>query len=138
MRNGIASIPLENASSVKFAFLYHCVKSVQIRSFFWSVFTCIRSEYGDLRTRKNSVFGHFSRSVHFKNKTVVRISRSEVLCKKDLQTPATLLKKRFSHRCFLVNFAKFLRTPFHVEYLVAEGHLLPTSDLFKKRPFLFI
>ena len=32
------------------------VKSVQIRSFFWPVFFCIR-------TRKNSVFGHFSRSV---------------------------------------------------------------------------
>ena len=26
-------------------------------------------------------------------------------------TPATLLKKRFWHRCFLVKFAKFLRTP---------------------------
>ena len=26
----------------------HCVKSVQIRSFFWSVFSCIRTEYGDL------------------------------------------------------------------------------------------
>ena len=33
----------------------HCVKSVQIRSIFWPVFSCIR-------TRKNSVFGHFSRS----------------------------------------------------------------------------
>ena len=32
------------------------VKIVQIRSFFWPVFFCIR-------TRKNSVFGHFSRSV---------------------------------------------------------------------------
>ena len=27
----------------------HCVKSVQIRSFFWSVFSCIRNKYGDLR-----------------------------------------------------------------------------------------
>ena len=27
-------------------------------------------------------------------------------------TPATLLKKRLWHRCFFVNFAKFLRTPF--------------------------
>ena len=36
----------------------HCVKSVQIRSFFWSVFSCIR-------TRKDSVFGHFSRSEDF-------------------------------------------------------------------------
>ena len=27
--------------------------------------------------------------------------------------PATLLKKRLWYRCFPVNFAKFLRTPFH-------------------------
>ena len=26
----------------------HCVKSVQIWSSFWSVFSCIRTEYGDL------------------------------------------------------------------------------------------
>ena len=39
-------------------FLFHCVKSVQIRSFFLSVFSCIQ-------TRKNPVFGHFSRSVFF-------------------------------------------------------------------------
>ena len=29
-----------------------------------------------------------------------------------LPQPATLLKKRLWHRCFPVNFAKFLRTPF--------------------------
>ena len=40
----------------------HCVKSVQIWSFFWSVFSCIQGEYRKIRTRKNSVFGHFSRS----------------------------------------------------------------------------
>ena len=33
----------------------HCVKCVQIRSFIWS-------ECGKIRTTKNSVFGHFSRS----------------------------------------------------------------------------
>ena len=45
---------------------HHCVKSVQRRSFFWSVFSYIRteylriqSEYKKIRTRKNSVFGHF-------------------------------------------------------------------------------
>ena len=27
---------------------YHCVKTVQIRNFFWSVFSCIQTEYGDL------------------------------------------------------------------------------------------
>ena len=31
--------------------------------------------------------------------------------------PATLLKKRLWHRCFPVNFAKFLRTPFFTEHL---------------------
>ena len=29
-------------------FIIHYVKSVQIRSYFWSVFSCIRIEYGDL------------------------------------------------------------------------------------------
>ena len=28
--------------------LVHCVKSVQIRSFFWSVFSRIRTEYGEI------------------------------------------------------------------------------------------
>ena len=36
--------------------LSHCVKNVQIRSFFWA-------EYGKIRTRENSVFGQFSQSV---------------------------------------------------------------------------
>ena len=37
------------------------MKSVQIRSFVWSVFSRIWTEYGKIPTRKNSVFGHFSR-----------------------------------------------------------------------------
>ena len=57
-------------------FINHCVKSVQIRSFFWSVFSRFWTEYGDLRSKflysvqkrkntdqKNSAFGHFSCSV---------------------------------------------------------------------------
>ena len=39
------------------------VKSVQIRSFFWVVFSRIQSQCRKIRTRKHSVFGHFSRSV---------------------------------------------------------------------------
>ena len=31
--------------------------------------------------------------------------------------PETLLKKRLWHRCFPVNFVKFLRTPFFIEHL---------------------
>ena len=36
------------------------MKSVQIRSFFWSLFFRIRTKFGKIRTRKNFVFGHFS------------------------------------------------------------------------------
>ena len=41
------------------------MKSVQIWSFFWFVCSSIRTEYIKMRTRKNSVFIHTSRSVHF-------------------------------------------------------------------------
>ena len=29
----------------------HCVKIVQIQSYFWSVFPCIRAKYGDIRSK---------------------------------------------------------------------------------------
>ena len=59
--------------------IYPCLKIIQIRSFFWSLFSRIQTEYGEIlrisgiqfecgkiQIRKNSVFGHFSRSVCFK------------------------------------------------------------------------
>ena len=30
----------------------HCVKTVQIRSFLWSIFSCVQSEYRKIWTRK--------------------------------------------------------------------------------------
>ena len=30
------------------SWIFHCVKSVQIRSYLWSVFSCIRTEYGEI------------------------------------------------------------------------------------------
>ena len=73
-------------------------------------------------------------SISFRRRTL-RSSRLEVFCKKGLLknfanftgkhlcqslffnenaglSPATLLKKRPCHKCFLVNFANFLGTPF--------------------------
>ena len=38
-----------------------CVKSVQMRSFLWSVFSCIQSGFRKVRTGINFVFGQFSR-----------------------------------------------------------------------------
>ena len=45
----------------------HCVKNVQIRSFFWSVFSYIQSKYMKTRTRKKSVFGQVLRGNNDKN-----------------------------------------------------------------------
>ena len=66
---------------------------------------------------------------------IKRSSRPEVFCKKGVlrnfakfrgkhMCHAILLKKRFWHRCFSVNFAKFLRTPFLQS---ASGRLLLTA-----------
>ena len=74
--------PLETAHACLIFCNSHCMKSVQIRSFFWSVFSHIRTEYGEIQsisrhstsfriqsecekiwTRKNSIFVHLSRSV---------------------------------------------------------------------------
>ena len=50
---------------------WHCMKCVLIRSFFWSVFSRVQTEFGEIRsirmreirTRKNSILGQFLRSV---------------------------------------------------------------------------
>ena len=41
-----------------------CAKSVQIRSFFCSIFSRIQLKCGKIQTRKNFVFAHFSRIVN--------------------------------------------------------------------------
>ena len=57
-----------------------------------------------------------------------RSSRPDVLCKKVVlkisqihrKTPvpeSLFLKKRLWHKCFSMNFEKFLRTPFFIEHL---------------------
>ena len=55
---------------------------------------------------------------------IVRLSQVEPILEPTTPTtptsgmrPATLLKKRAWHRCFPVNFVKFLRTPFFKEHL---------------------
>ena len=84
-------------------------------------------------------------------RTVYRSSRPEVLCKKGVLRnftkftgkhlcqslffskvaglrPATLFKKRLWHRCFPVNFPKFLRTPFFTESVWTTASMKHTED----------
>ena len=66
-------------------FMLHClchwVKSVQIRSIFWSVFSCIQSEYKKLWTRKNSVFRHFLHRVYSGLLSIVWSLRLLLFCR---------------------------------------------------------
>ena len=69
--------PGVSSNQLKLVHGFHCVKSVQVWSFFWSVFSRSWTEYGEIRstesecgkirTRKNHVFGNFSRSVLYYN-----------------------------------------------------------------------
>ena len=54
---------------------------------------------------------------HFANFTGKHLRQSLFFNKAADLRPATLLKNRPWHRCFSVNFAKFLRTPFFTEHL---------------------
>ena len=54
----------------------HCLKKVQIRRFLWSVFSCIRAEYGDLLSKNEN-----------ENETVncvlsLNIKQTKMLCKR--------------------------------------------------------
>ena len=54
----------------------HCLKIVKMRIFFWSVFSCIRTEYRKITTRKNSVFRQFSCSASFPELLILEDSTS--------------------------------------------------------------
>ena len=72
--NELTGFSISRLANMENFFKRHWVKSVQIRIYFWSVFSYIwieterydlsvfRPNTGKLRTRNNSVFGHFSRS----------------------------------------------------------------------------
>ena len=88
----------------------HCVKSVQIRSFFWSIYSCVQSEYRKIRTRKNSAFGHFSRTC--------QISKMELFVKitNDFQSLTVFtksLKKFWLCPCSLSLHKTCKNTSFH-------------------------
>ena len=116
-----------------------CVKSFQIRGFSWSVFSPIRAQYfvslriqsncGKIRTRKNFILGHFSRSENhvpiWANLRTLQVKQqiSEAVVRrhqslKTSQTPhenicvwvswpATLLKRDFDTDVFQWNLQNF-------------------------------
>ena len=77
-----------------------------------------------IKTPKNPFLGHFLDFLGSPDRLVLffkdmffyffydTLSSCKISEKTGSLRPATLLKKRLWHRCFPVNFAKFLRTPF--------------------------
>ena len=81
--------------------------------------------FTSLQQRQSISFASFLQCKHFKS------SRSELLCKKSCLRPATLFKKRLWHRCFPINFMKFLKTPFfteHFQWLAFATLKIPYSN----------
>ena len=72
----------------------NCVK--RTAGSFWSVFSCIRTEYRKIRTRNNSAFGHFSCSEGYLKESselknylkIIETFRKRLLC--NLNCPTTL------------------------------------------------
>ena len=93
----------------------HCVKSVQIRSFFWSVFSCTWTEYGDLRMRYNLVF----------SPNAGKYGPEKTSYLDTFHIVAALLQMCYTATYFS-NFSKMFRTP--------RGHLVSAGS---SRPDVF-
>ena len=109
-------ITLQNVyitSISRWTLVTHCVKSVRIRSYFWSVFSRIQAEYGEIRSisrysvrmrentdQKNSEYGRFSRSGLFFSKNT---------------DPKTDWTKTYSEPCETSN--NYFRKKLYLRYL---------------------
>ena len=100
------------------------MKCVQIRSFFWSVFPRIRSEYGEIifyfrfwkyRSRRRRLP---TKKVFYKRNSQNSHTSARVFFNKFAGLrPATLFNKSIWHRFFPVNFLKFFKKIFYTEHL---------------------
>ena len=81
-------------------------------------YTSVRSDHPS-SNKQGGVCTHFKTSLALR---VIQKQSPEVFCLR----PAILLKKRFWHRCFPVNFVKFLGTSF---FQNTSGRLLLVIDI---------
>ena len=98
--------------SISSGMIFWYVKSLQIRSYFWFVFSCIQTvflysciqaKYRKIRSRNNSVFGHFSRSepfsdFSFSNTTTKSVADENIL--------GTVIENKLDFKSHLKNICK--------------------------------
>ena len=126
---------LDNIKQIKYLkfinFLVHFIIIIHIAH--WRIcaavkFTWNKYRSSHLQVRENRCSPYFKRSClevickkgvlkNFGKFTGKHLRQSLFFSKFAVLTPVTLLKYRLWHRCFPVNFAKFLGTPFFIEHL---------------------
>ena len=92
------------------------MKSVQIRCMFWSVFSRIRTEYGEIRSispysarmwentdQNNSQYGHFLRSVFALLLTPLRFSLMYDIHSPKIVTPPVMINQRKTTPPVIIN-----------------------------------
>ena len=88
--------------------------NILVRIYYYHSFTLMTSLMKEAVVRRCSVKKVFLQvSQNSQENTCARVSFNKVAG----LSPATLLKKRLWHRCFPVDFVKFLRTPFIIEHV---------------------
>ena len=100
----------------------HCVKSVPIWNFFWTVFSRIL-------TRKNSVFGHFSHSVIFAN--ICWNDSFLILIKRDssrLLFPAAIYLLQFNNENIRIICEIYSKLTMKISGLILVSKLLTMTD----------
>ena len=104
--------------------------------FFWSVFSCIQSKYKKIRTRKNSVFGYFPRSVATREVYQMRKSSADFFYSFSTCRVQLILRKAMS-MCFLVNISNgswrdYLVLLDILAVCLSIKHLLQMKDFYPK------
>ena len=111
-------------------FMIHIQNSIIVN---WDIFRHIQVSLRYIQSNSQAVAGRCSAKKNF-------LEISQILCKTFV--PVSLLKKIPCYRCFPVNFAKFLRTPFltkHLQWLLLQiaAYLEPCVTLAYSEPAIF-
>ena len=98
------------------------LKRNTVRSYFWSVFFCIRTEYRKIRTRNSTVFGHFSRNEIIHQINLLYATRLSIL-PENIRKPfsgytETAQKEKMLFMRKSMDREKQLLSTFHLEYLL--------------------
>ena len=129
--------------------LLYCVRSIQIGSFFWSAFSCIRTEIsvfslniGNTGQQKNSVLEHFSRSASLLHSSTdgstYAINNTNGRTRITSTNKATVADTNIVLSIYLSNSKELLVTPFTyiITSLLQHIKIIWNEELIKFHTFI--